>query len=111
MEPDRALGLFKFGQSEHIKQFRLGRLYMNPLSYFVSVEDQARQDKREGQSFWLQPNKATLAIEIGGAYEPIPGIIGPIAVQHERDLKPNVFCMHALRASVAKELVDPRAQS
>lgn len=108
MQTDRVLGLFKFGQRQHVDQLVRGRLYMNTLAHFVSVETNfARRDPREGQSFWMQPDKVTLSIEVGGEFKPIPGIIGPIAYSHENELSANVFCLYALRASVAKRRIDP----
>jgi hypothetical protein len=109
MELDRVLGLFKFGQRAHIDDFVRVCLYMNPLLYFVEVENSdPRHDRREGQGFWLQSDRVTFSVMIDGEYNSIPGLFGPIAWTNPEDLNVNVFCMYALRASVAKNLVDPR---
>lgn len=109
MATDRVLGLFKFGQRANIEKFVGGCVYMNTLRHFVEVEkNAARQDSREGQSFWMQPGLVTLSMRIDGEYRPIPGLDGPIALSNPEDLNVNVFCMYALRASVAKNLIDPR---
>ena len=108
MELDRVLGLFKFGQRAHIDDFVRGCLYMNPLRYFVEVENSdPRYDGREGQGFWLQSDRVTFSVMIDGEYKPIPGLFGPIACANPENLNVNVFCLYALRAS-AKDLVDPR---
>jgi hypothetical protein len=109
MESDRVLGLFKFGKRADIECFVAGCLYMNTLAYFVEVEkNAARHDSREGQAFWMQPDLVTFSIKIAGEYKPISGLIGPIAYTNPQDLSANVFCMYALRASVARNLVDTR---
>jgi hypothetical protein len=109
MALDRVLGLFKFGQRAHIEQFVGGSIYMNPLRYFVEHENNiARRDSREGQGLWLQPGLVTFSIQINGDFVPIGGLDGPIAFTRPGDLNVNVFCMHALRASVARHLIDPR---
>jgi hypothetical protein len=109
MGSDRVLGLFKFGRRTDIEHFVGGRLFMNTLAYFVEVEKNvARRDSREGQAFWMQPDRVTFSIEIGGNFVPISGLDGPIAYTNLLDLRVNVFCMYALRASVARNLVDTR---
>ena len=47
-------------------------------------------------------------MKINEEFRPISGLIGPIAFSKPEDLSTNVFCMYALRASVARNLVDPR---
>jgi hypothetical protein len=109
MQSDRVLGLFKFGQRANIERFVAGCLYMNTLAYFVEVEkNAARHDSREGQRFWMQPGRVVISVKADGKFVPISGLEGPIAYTNPQDLKVNVFCMYALRASVARNLVDPR---
>jgi hypothetical protein len=109
MQHERVLGIFKFGQRQHIEQFVQGQLYMNTLAHFANIErSRVRHDEHEGQAFWMQPATATISMQINGEFGPIPGITGPIAFSHPSELAANVFCMYALRASVAKMLVDPR---
>jgi hypothetical protein len=109
MASDRVLGLFKFGKRAHIEQFVGGCVYMNTLRYFAEVEHNiARHDDREGQSFWMQPNRVTFSIQVNGEFKPISGLDGPVAFTNPQDLNVNVFCMYALRASVAKNLVNAR---
>jgi hypothetical protein len=109
MPSDRVLALFKFGRRAHIEQFVDGCLYMNALRYFVGFESNAaRHDSRETQRFWMQPGLVTFSVKTNGEFSPISGLDGPIAFSKPEDLNINVFCMYALRASVAKNLVDPR---
>jgi hypothetical protein len=110
---DHVLGFLKLGQSQHIEDLVHGKMYMNPLAYFVKLEgDAIRHDAREGQAFWMQPDKVVLSIKLDGKYMPIPGIRGPIAQSNPGDLAQNVFCMYALRSSCrAVERVDPRNSS
>src|SRR5437899_2786963 len=109
MKTDPVLGIFKFAKHKHIDDFVHGRLYMNRLGHFAKVEKtEIRRDKHEGQAFWMQPDKFTLSVEIEGVFHPIPGIIGPLAHTDESVLTASVFCMYALRGSVAKNLVPER---
>jgi hypothetical protein len=50
----------------------------------------------------------TFSIQIDGDFKPISGLDGPIAFTKPADLNVNVFCMNALRANVARNLVDLR---
>jgi hypothetical protein len=109
MQTDRVLGVFRFSKRKYINAFVRGQLFMNTLEHFSKIEaNAARRDQREGQSFWMQPDKVTFSVKISGVFEPIRGIVGPIAHTESSNLAANVFCMYALRASVAKRLVDPR---
>ena len=82
---------------------------MNPLSYFASYEaGSLRSDEHEGIRASLQPQKARLSMEIDDAFHEIPGICGPITFGSDALRQVNVYCMYALRASHASDLVDPR---
>lgn len=106
---DRVLRIAKFGQRCYIDKFVRGQLYMNTLAHFANIESNpARRDEYEGENFWMQPDKGTWSLMNDGVYKPISGIIGPIAWRREGILDANVFCMFALRASVAKWVIDPR---
>lgn len=108
MQNEQVLGIFKFGKRQHIDQFVQGHVYMNTLEYFVSSEtNPARRDKGEGTKLWL-PSKVSFQIRIAGEFRAIPNLIGPIRYRHPDDLQVNVFCMYALRASQAKNLVHSR---
>jgi hypothetical protein len=106
---DRILGLFKFGQRDHIEMFvRRGLLYMNALSYFVTLEsDKLRGDQDEGWSH-VGPPGAIWSVEHEGQYIDVAEITSPIRVSHEQYRMANVFCMYAFRASQAQSLIDPR---
>ena len=110
MSQMRVLGLLKFGKRAHIEEFiRAGHLYMNPLSYFVRLENEMlRGDKDEGSTFCMQPDKAKLSIEIDGEFKEIPGIVGPILFREDANLIANIFCMYAVRHDPATPLFDPQ---
>ncbi len=81
---------------------------MNTLSYFADIEKApARCDVNEGQAFWLQGEKVAFEVEVDGKFRSIAGI-RHLAYRHPDDLRVNVFCMYALRASQAETLVDSR---
>ena len=52
--------------------------------------------------------QAKLSVEIDGAFHEIPGICGPITLGSDELRLVNVYCMYALRASHAPDLIDPR---
>lgn len=110
MIQERILGLFKFGQRDHVEEFvREGHLYMNTLSYFVTLEEKTvRQDRDEGATFCMQPHKTKLSIEKDGVLQEIPDIVGPILFWEEANRIANVLCMYAFRASQAPALIDPQ---
>jgi hypothetical protein len=77
MEPDRVIGLFKISKRQYIDESLNGSLYMNSLEHFVREEkDAARHDPREGQTVWMQSDKATVSVSIDGRMTPISGLIG-----------------------------------
>jgi hypothetical protein len=103
---DPVVALIKFAERQYIESFIRGELYMKPLSYFAGVEsDACRRDRREGQSAWL-PRGSVLQVELNGKYETVPGI-RELAFMKDGALNANVFCMYALRASVAAEKCVP----
>ncbi len=112
MESDRVLGMFKFGKRQHIEQFAHGLLYMNPLGYFIDQEaTSVRSDPHEGTSHMVQSPDALLQVKVEGEFKDVGTIQGAIRGQNPPDLKTNLFCMYALRASVSDTLVDSRNQA
>jgi hypothetical protein len=103
MEYDRVLALIKFGKRKYIEEFiNNGIIYMNPLSYFKSLEhDKPRSDKHEGASYCMPANGSTLLID--GV--PMATIAGSIIFKNEA--LTNVFCMYAFRESASRSLIDP----
>ncbi|HAV1534917.1 hypothetical protein [Enterobacter hormaechei] len=101
-----------FSQERYREDFINGRIYMNPLNYFMQVEDTSDNnvaDKHEGVSAWLQPSQNTLTLTLPA----IPGteftesqtivltekdLAGPIAVKMNWVDNINVFCMTYLHS-------------
>lgn len=104
------LGLFKFGKESDIEKFcRLGQLFMRPLRDFRHDEaDELRGDKNEGTHWSVQPDLAKLKMEIDGAFQEIPGIVGSIRFSRDLDKAVNVFCMYALRRRNPQTLIAPK---
>jgi hypothetical protein len=106
--PNRVLGVFKFGARNHMEQFAQGLLHMNTLDCFAKLEaDMLRKDSHEGTSHLLRGDGGILQIKIGEEFVPIAGIKGPIRYQPDALKKVNVFCMYALRESASAPFVDP----
>jgi hypothetical protein len=103
------LGLFKFGASQYIEDFRRGRLYMKPLTYFRQLEGDAhRGDPNEGATWSIPAAGAALQVEVDGRYCTIAALTGALRFARDADLTANVFCMYALRRKHTEPLVDPR---
>lgn len=108
----RVFGIFKFGQREHIQQFRReGLLYCNNVSFFRDLEgDVFRRDKREGiNASYLA---ADVGITIGEGSKAIAlnyatGLRGRVDV-HLGGIGPNIFCMYALTERSFPYKIDPR---
>lgn len=92
-----------FTQERFRDDFINGRLYMNPLSYFVKVEDESENnvaDKHEGVSAWLQPQGHALKMSLLGTDIEITekDLAGPIAMRMNWVDNVNVFCMTYLHS-------------
>ncbi|WP_159817115.1 hypothetical protein [Colwellia sp. 20A7] len=85
-----------FENERYRDDFLSGKLYMNRLSYFQKVEEDAtanRGDRHEGALAWLQPNKILMKIndiEIKGE-----DFVEPIMVQMNFHKRYNVYCLYA----------------
>ncbi|MHB8793174.1 MAG: hypothetical protein ACYC6O_07530 [Thermoleophilia bacterium] len=101
MDSDRVLGLFKFGRREHIEELiREGLLFMNPVSYFRTLEnDLLRSDKEEGATGCFPASGAKLNIEVNGQWEEIATINGSIITSDGSYKTTNIFCMYSLMTS------------
>jgi hypothetical protein len=102
--------LLKLGRKAHLEELRHGLLYMNPLSYFRTLEDgSTRGDKREGDDYILQPEEANLVIDTGipsiGRISAAPGdLAGPIRIARDRTRSCNLFCMFAITRPVERPM-------
>jgi hypothetical protein len=105
--------LLKLGRREHLEELRRGLLYMNPLRYFRSLEeDVARSDEREGDDYILQPEHAHLVIDTGipnlGKITAAPGdLAGPIRIGRDRTRACNLFCMLAIAGPIERPMFGP----
>lgn len=112
MEHDPVLAILKFGKECHIKQFvSEGLLYMNALAFFATIEGQSiRRDPDEGVGRVLHHAAVRIGFkkDIEDVYTPIGPLAGPIRFRAADSLKPNVFCMYAIRATAGSPLVNPR---
>jgi hypothetical protein len=99
--------LLKLGRREHLEAVRQGRLYMNPLSYFIDLEeDKARGDPFEGTETIIQPK------DIGDFHiDPkMPGmgrititeadLAGPVRIRLEDTSACNLFCLFAITSPI-----------
>lgn len=111
MQSNRVLGLFKFGEREHIDELvREGHLYMNTLKYFREreTEDLLRSDKHEGAIHCVQADGATLSMKQDDAWVNIGTIRGQILASDGSEEITNVFCMYAFREKAAIAKIDPK---
>lgn len=105
--------LLKLGRREHLEELRRGLLYMDPLKYFRSLEeDAARSDEREGDDYILQPEHAKLVIDTGmpnlGRIRAAPGdLAGPVRIARDRTRACNLFCMVAITGPVKRPMFGP----
>lgn len=92
--------LLKLGERDHMEQFRRGSLYMNPLSYFRSLEaDSARGDRYEGTTHIFQPEDVIMKLSVPGFGEiviDVKDLAGPTTLATHREQCCNIFCMHAI---------------
>lgn len=106
--------LLKFGQRQHLEEFRQrGLFYMNPLRYFTALEqDAVRGDSFEGTSRIFQPRDVG-QIRLGSGenvvvFEP-HDLTGPMMIRGSNALAFfNVFCMFSITKPICEPLVDPR---
>jgi hypothetical protein len=86
-----------------MEMLRKGRLYMNPLAYFKSLEaDQARGDRREGVDSIIQScdiGEFTIDPQIHGLAKirvTPSDLAGPVHIARKRTSSCNIFCMFAV---------------
>lgn len=88
---------FKFSPVEqHARDFVAGRLWMNPLKEFKTMEDadDGRADRYEGVHSWLQPTQLG-DIHFGDIRMPASELSGPVIVQYNHLNSMNVLCLYA----------------
>jgi hypothetical protein len=113
MKPDeRILILFKFGQKEHLDQFRkYGLMHMKTLRYFAEEEkvNTARNDRLEGAIAIYQPSaiRMTLNHPSVGTHE-ISALAGPTFFSRYSESKQNIFCMYSLTEPLTNQILTPK---
>lgn len=95
----KLFALLKFFENErHARDFISGKLYLNRLSYFKTMEERQdvnRRDRHEGVTQWLQPDQ--IQIEING-HDITPDLAGPVSIQMNGLDQFHVLCMSALHS-------------
>jgi hypothetical protein len=103
----------KFGQREHLEEFRRGSLFTRPLAYYATLErnDRLRADRFEGTKSIVQP-KDIRHLKITPPSGPEIVITpdqfrGPISFSHGPEIDCNVFCLFSI-TEPANNFCDPR---
>ncbi|MEQ9886204.1 hypothetical protein [Pectobacterium zantedeschiae] len=92
-----------FSSEEYRNEFIKGNLYMNPLKYFIDLEEEHSGnigDKHEALSAWLQPSGMRMIFKFGDQEFEIPSsdIAAPIAIKRTHFDSVNVLCLMALHS-------------
>ena len=100
-EDDPVLAVFKIGRQRHIDELVAeGHVYMNPASYFRTLEGTLSQaDPHEAASYALAADGATFSVERDGTFVPIATLAGPIVGLDPDLVKANLYCLHSRRRS------------
>jgi hypothetical protein len=106
-------GLLKFGEKEHIQEFRSnGLLYMNTLGMFHQLEsDMARGDCFEGSTTIIQPKHLEMVLDaskIGFStltVNPLE-LAGPFRIGLQNTASCNIYCMFAITKPTDEVLFD-----
>lgn len=102
----------KFGQREHLEQFRAGQLFTKPLEAFAKMErDEVRHDRLEGASRITQPDAIRRLTLTSGDGQVIDfdskDLVGPLVMSYGEAVNCNVFCMFSI-TSPANNFCDAR---
>ncbi len=83
-----------FEKKEFADDFMNGKLFLNRLSYFKSIEDQDnRGDLYEAPSSWLQPEN--IEFSFGGIQIPKSDFDSPVCIQKNKHNDLHLFCIYA----------------
>lgn len=85
-----------FKEKSYLDDFLNGILYMNPLSFFKSYEEEYINnisDKYEGIGGWYQPKN--IILKIGDHVIPSDDIVSPIAIQHTALDTLNIYSLYS----------------
>jgi hypothetical protein len=96
----------KFFSNEHYAdQFRLGRLHLNRLSYFKTLEkpsQDGRADAAEAIAMWWQPDDFAMDLNIpniGATRITKKDLAGPVSMSFDAHNHVHVFCLYAMYAA------------
>lgn len=81
-----------FSKTEYVQDFLKGNLRFMPLTYYINLEGDSREDEFEGVSSFYQPHLSEF--EINGIKLNSDNLAGPILVRHNND-HAHIFCMSA----------------
>jgi hypothetical protein len=98
---DAILVLVKFFKGDHheyAEQFLNGKLFMNRLSYFRSIEGtDGRSDKHEATAMWWQPHNLSIQFKDHPELNIGPKDLGgPVSVTFDYHSDFHIFCMSAM---------------
>ena len=97
-----------FEKPEYAEAFLCGNLHMNPLEYFVSLEqDAVRTDKNEGADFSIQAETVEIQDPKTGKFVPVGGVINPIIYRNGYPKGINAYCMYGFPSTHGHQ-IDPR---
>jgi hypothetical protein len=99
--------LLKFGAREHMEQLvKEGALFMQPISYFIALEDNAsRGDKHEALSEYRQGPGTRVIIDGKHELSHEKGTLKYLTARHEGELACNIFSAIAITSAYSQ--VDP----
>ena len=96
-----------FDQEQYAQAFMKGEIYADALSHFREIEDEARQDDREGALLFgtrdltlsLWPEDTSLRAEIGALQARREDLAEPLAMFPNNYKRFNLFCMYAKKVN------------
>ena len=101
IEPTIYLLMKMFEEAKYAEDFIAGRLYMNPLQYFLSLERRCgagdeRGDQFEAAQAVYSPSRVVLSV--AGRVIPAGDIASPILLHSDDLAAKNVFCLYSLNS-------------
>lgn len=105
--PPVIFSLVKIGKKEHLEQLqRTGSLRMMRFAAYQGMEDNVgRGDINEGMAAMFQPDQAV----VKWGDHTLTGLLGPIKISYDSDVKKHVFCMHAITSHRLSAIFDEGA--
>jgi hypothetical protein len=90
---------FRAGKDQYVDQFIKGKLFMNRLSYFRSIERaKERADRHEATAMWWQPNNLSIQFKDHPELNIGPQDLGaPVSMTFDYHSDLHIFCMSAMR--------------